>query len=151
MWIADEDGALTAISWSEPSSGACRETALTVRAAEQLREYFAGERRDFDLPLRLSGTDFQRRVWDALCTIPYGSTRTYGEIARACGSPGAPRAVGQACNRNPVSIAVPCHRVVGAGGLTGYAGGLESKKILLELEQAFADIVRRHSPGFDLR
>lgn len=113
------------------------ETPLIRQAAEQLRDYFAGRRNVFDLPLAEEGTPFQRRVWCALCDIPYGSCRTYGEVARAIGAPGAARAVGLACNRNPWMIVVPCHRVVGAGGrLTGYAYGLSCKRALLQLERA---------------
>ena len=105
-------------------------------AARQLQEYFAGCRREFSLPLAPRGTEFQRQVWYALEGIPYGETRTYGEIARAIGKPKACRAVGMANHRNPLSILVPCHRVVGAdGSLTGYGGGLEAKQFLLELEK----------------
>ena len=112
------------------------ETPLIRQVAEQLQDYFAGRRTVFDLPLAEEGTPFQRRVWSALCDIPYGTCRTYGEIARAIGAPGAARAVGMACNRNPWMIVVPCHRVVGAGGrLTGYAYGLTCKKMLLDLER----------------
>lgn len=105
-------------------------------AAAQLRAYFAGELVDFDLELDLVGTEFQRRVWAALATIPYGETRSYGQIALQIDSPGASRAVGLANGRNPVSIVVPCHRVIGANGsLTGYGGGLARKKQLLEMEK----------------
>ena len=105
----------------------------------QLTEYFAGRRRQFDLPLHMEGTDFQRRVWAELREIPYGETISYGELARRIGQPGAARAVGLANGRNPISIIVPCHRVIGAGGgLTGYGGGLERKQLLLALEQRVA-------------
>lgn len=111
-------------------------SALTHLAWKQMEEYFAGKRKNFDFPFRLIGTDFQKKVWQALCRIPYGQTRTYGEIAKEIGNPKASRAVGMACNRNPIWIAVPCHRVVGAGGkLTGYAGGIAMKEALLSLEQ----------------
>lgn len=104
--------------------------------ASQLDEYFAGERTDFDLELSLAGSEFQRRVWQALLTIPYGETRSYGEIAEQIGASGAARAVGLANGRNPIAIIVPCHRVIGASGsLTGYGGGLERKQSLLELER----------------
>jgi methylated-DNA-[protein]-cysteine S-methyltransferase len=103
---------------------------------EQLGAYFAGELVDFDLPLHLDGTDFQRRVWAGLRNIPYGATWSYGQLAAHLGSPGASRAVGLANGRNPVAIVVPCHRVVGADGkLTGYGGGLERKQVLLDLER----------------
>jgi methylated-DNA-[protein]-cysteine S-methyltransferase len=104
-------------------------------ARAQLREYFAGTRTEFDLDLDMRGTDFQRKVWDALLTIPYGETRSYGEIARQIGRPDRARAVGAANGQNPVSIIVPCHRVIGSdGSLVGYGGGLERKRILLDLE-----------------
>lgn len=105
------------------------------KAAEQLADYFAGERTVFDLDLAMAGTPFQRRVWDALRDIPYGRTVSYGELAAALGQPTASRAVGLANGRNPVGIIVPCHRVVGANGsLTGYGGGLERKRWLLGFE-----------------
>jgi methylated-DNA-[protein]-cysteine S-methyltransferase len=101
----------------------------------QLSEYFAGRRTTFQLPLALEGTPFQRRVWSALQDIPYGETTSYGEIARRIDQPAAVRAVGLANGRNPISVIVPCHRVIGANGtLTGYGGGLERKRRLLELE-----------------
>lgn len=110
--------------------------ALGKEAVHQLQEYFAGERTVFDLPLAPSGTDFQRSVWDALCEIPYGETRSYKEIAEAIGNPKACRAVGMANNRNPISIVIPCHRVIGANGdLVGYGGGLDKKVWLLQLEK----------------
>jgi methylated-DNA-[protein]-cysteine S-methyltransferase len=103
---------------------------------EQLEAYFAGERTNFDVELDMVGTAFQRRVWAALLTIPYGETRSYGEIARQIGSPGAFRAVGLANGHNPIGIIVPCHRVIGSNGsLTGYGGGLDRKRALLELEK----------------
>jgi len=105
-------------------------------AVQQLEAYFACERTDFDLELSLAGSEFQRRVWQALLTIPYGETRSYGEIAEQIGASGAARAVGLANGRNPIAIIVPCHRVIGASGsLTGYGGGLERKQSLLELER----------------
>lgn len=105
-------------------------------AAGQLREYFAGTRTDFDLSLTPVGTPFQQRVWTLLGQVPYGETTTYGELARQLGRPTAARAVGMANGRNPISIIVPCHRVVGStGDLTGYGGGLERKRFLLDLER----------------
>lgn len=104
-------------------------------AVEQLAAYFAGELTEFDVQLKLVGTEFQRKVWKALRTIPYGETRSYGEIAEQIGSPGASRAVGMANGRNPIGIIIPCHRVIGAtGGLTGYGGGVDRKRTLLALE-----------------
>jgi methylated-DNA-[protein]-cysteine S-methyltransferase len=106
-------------------------------AVEQLAGYFAGQRTHFDVPLDVIGTDFQRCVWAALLTIPYGHTRSYGEIAQQIGSPGAFRAVGLANGRNPIGIIVPCHRVIGSNGsLTGYGGGLDRKRLLLEMEKS---------------
>ena len=113
-----------------PDPGGC-----LAQAAAQLAAYFAGERRDFDLPLAPDGTPFQRQVWDALAAVPYGATTSYGELAAAIGRPGSARAVGAANGANPLAIVVPCHRVVGADGtLTGYAGGLDAKRRLLDLE-----------------
>jgi methylated-DNA-[protein]-cysteine S-methyltransferase len=106
-------------------------------AAAQLSAYFAGQLTEFDLPLSPAGTDFQRKVWSGLRTIPYGQTVSYGELARQVGSPAASRAVGLANGRNPIAIVVPCHRVIGAdGSLTGYGGGLDRKRFLLALERA---------------
>jgi len=113
------------------------ETPLIKKAAEQLEEYFNGKRKVFDLPLVLQGTDFQVKIWKALQRIPYGETRSYGEIAAMTGNPKASRAVGMANNRNPIAIIVPCHRVIGSNGkLIGYAGGLELKQQLLDLESS---------------
>ena len=110
--------------------------ALEREARRQLEEYFAGSRKTFDLPLRPNGTDFQRRVWKELLQIPYGQTATYGEIAKRIGNPNAARAVGQACNANPIPIFIPCHRVVGSNScLTGFALGLDVKSALLERER----------------
>lgn len=103
----------------------------------QLDEYFAGARREFDVPLLFTGTDFQQKVWNALLAIPYGQTVSYGDMARQIGRPGAVRAVANANGANAISIFVPCHRVIGSNGaLTGYAGGLEAKEFLLKLENA---------------
>lgn len=108
-------------------------------AARQLELYFAGELQTFDLELNMVGTPFQRRVWEALLTIPYGQTRSYGEIAKHIGAPGASRAVGLANGHNPIGIIVPCHRVIGANGkMTGYGGGIDRKKLLLGLEKSHA-------------
>lgn len=107
------------------------------RARQELREYFSGERKSFDVPLLLVGTDFQKRVWQALMAISYGSTVSYMDIARRIGNPKSVRAVAQAIGSNPLSIFLPCHRVLGSDGtLTGYAGGVEAKSFLLQLEDA---------------
>lgn len=124
---------------SGPENGAPVTDPLAEQLEQELTEWFAGARRDFDLPLALRGTPFQRSVWEALRAIPYGAVRSYGELAKSLGKPDAVRAVGAANGRNPVSIVVPCHRVIGANGsLTGYAGGLERKRFLLALEKSEA-------------
>jgi len=111
-------------------------------ARQQLEEYFAGERKDFDLPLHLSGTDFQIQVLQELRRIPYGETRSYGDIAKRIGRPNAMRAVGAANGRNPIPIIVPCHRVIGSSGdLTGFGGGLDTKEALLRLEAENSDVL----------
>ena len=107
----------------------------------QLREYFAGERQDFDLPLNAGGSRFQALVWDALIRIPYGETTSYGKVAVSIGHPDGPRAVGLANGQNPIPIIVPCHRVIGANGsLTGYGGGLDTKRWLLDHEARHAGL-----------
>lgn len=118
-----------------PRAAAGEGHAVLDAAVAQLGQYFAGRRRVFDLPLDFHGTDFQRKVWQALLEIPFGETRSYGQLAAAIGVPTASRAVGAANGRNPISIVAPCHRVIGASGrLTGFAGGLEAKRLLLALE-----------------
>ena len=142
LYIVAEGEALTRILFrpplapaSGPSRPSARTGAITRAAASQLREYLAGERRRFDLPLAPHGTPFQLQVWRALYAIPWGETISYGELARRIGKPRAVRAVGAANGANPLSIVVPCHRVVGSDGrLTGYGGGLAAKGFLLELE-----------------
>ena len=133
--LVEEDGALLAISTHHVYDGICQETTLIKEAHQQLSEYLKGERKSFDLPLRMKGTDFQQRVWNALLKIPYGETRSYKQIAEAIGNPKAVRAVGMANNRNPLLIVVPCHRVIGVNGkLVGYGAGIEKKEFLLRLE-----------------
>ena len=119
-----------------------RDDSAFPDAVEQLGEYFSGARRDFHLELDLVGTEFQRKVWKALLTIPYGETRSYGEIALQINAPGAFRAVGLANGHNPIGIIVPCHRVIGANGsLTGYGGGLDRKRMLLGMERSDATAI----------
>jgi methylated-DNA-[protein]-cysteine S-methyltransferase len=143
---ADDDGAITRVGFGgaavadadghTPASG---DAAAIDAAAAQLREYLAGERTAFDLSLRPHGNPFEQLVWAELARIPYGETTSYGEIARRIGEPDAARAVGWANGRNPISIVVPCHRVVGAdGSLTGYGGGLDRKRRLLDFERGTA-------------
>lgn len=132
----ESDGeALCAVQLAPARTDAERSCPVLTETARQLDEYFAGRRRAFDLPLRAAGTPFQQRVWAALRAIPYGETRSYGQIAAAVGNPKASRAVGMANNRNPIMIVVPCHRVIGADGrMVGYAGGVWIKEYLLRLE-----------------
>lgn len=137
MAAGEEDSAIVRL-WL-PSAPVPRlmphRTPLLERAEGQILEYLNGRRQEFDLPLAFVGTDFQKKVWQALREIPYGKTVSYGALAEYIGCPGGARAVGMANHANPLPILVPCHRVVGAGGqLTGYAGGLEMKRALLELE-----------------
>ncbi|MEG0035624.1 MAG: methylated-DNA--[protein]-cysteine S-methyltransferase [Oscillospiraceae bacterium] len=132
--IGYTDTAITGISISDEKAGGTP-SPLSELAKTQLCEYFDGKRHEFDLPLELRGTDFQKRVWAALCDIPYGETRSYKDIAKAVSNPKGYRAVGMANNKNPVVIVVPCHRVIGAdGSLVGYGGGLDMKRLLLKLE-----------------
>ena len=135
--VGDTGGAVTHLRWVDGLTRSHDPTVLTNEAASQVRQYLAGERREFELPLAPAGTDFQKAVWQALCAIPCGETRTYGEIACAIGRPAAARAVGAAAGRNPIWLVIPCHRCVGRGGaLTGYAGGLWRKEKLLALEKS---------------
>jgi methylated-DNA-[protein]-cysteine S-methyltransferase len=139
MGLASEDcEAISRLYFpNEPTPAiAEHETPLLALGKHQLLEYFAGVRTAFDLPLSPKGTPFQGKVWNALSAIPYGETRSYGDIAASIGNPRATRAVGGANHRNPIPILIPCHRVVGAdGSLTGFGGGLELKESLLNLEQ----------------
>ena len=146
LTLVAEDDALTGVyfrhHWRRPAEDTfgprvdAESDAVLVRAEAQLTDYLAGDRRDFDLPIRLSGDDGQRRVWHLLTTIPFGETVTYGELAAVLADGTTAQEVGQAVGRNPLSIIVPCHRVVGRNGqLTGYAGGLKRKQFLLELEE----------------
>lgn len=114
----------------------CTQNSVLSSAIQQLDEYFAGRRQTFHLPLQLHGTAFKQNVWHELINIPYGSTATYKDLAERIGKPKAFRAVGNACNKNPFPIIIPCHRVIGSSGsMTGYAGGIEFKRFLLNLEQ----------------
>ncbi len=141
--IVEVDGAIARIDWGDLTAwdSAARDaltpTPLLAEAIRQLTAYFEGTLRDFDLPLAPVGTPFQRAVWDELRRIPYGQTRSYGEIARRLGNPRATRAVGMANHKNPISIVIPCHRVIGGNGqLVGYASGLDIQRGLLSLEGA---------------
>ena len=140
LLVEEQGGALTRVQYLSPEEGraasSSEATPLLKEACAQLDAYLAGRLRRFDLPLSPQGTQFQLRVWEELRRIGWGCTRAYGEVARAVGSPRGARAVGMACNRNPLLLVVPCHRVVGAdGSLVGFGGGLELKRRLLELER----------------
>lgn len=145
LMLEEEDGALVRVAFKREIPAGIEEQAeelplqakeVLEKAERQLDEYFAGERKVFNLPLAPKGTEFQKKVWAALRDIPYGETRSYGQIAAAVGNPKASRAVGMANHRNPISIIVPCHRVIGADGrLVGFGGGLWIKEKLLKLEK----------------
>lgn len=143
MWVIGEEGnSICQVDFvGEMTASITKESSpLLEEAAEQLREYFQGQRKTFSLPYHVKGTPFQEAVWQALCEIPYGKTCSYQDIAKKVGRPKAMRAVGGANHRNPISILIPCHRVIGQdGSLVGYGGGLEAKKFLLDLEQKFSD------------
>jgi len=137
--IGEDDGAITDVAMRSVGNSIEKETPLILLAAEMLREYFEGKRKSFEgLPLCAEGTVFQKKAWDALMDIPYGQTRTYKEQAEAVGNIKACRAVGAANGKNPISIIIPCHRVIGSDkSLTGYAGGTDVKKALLDLEYKY--------------
>lgn len=136
--IAEQDGYITNVFFGKtvvPKEYVVKETPILKKAYTQLAEYFNGNRKVFDLPFQLEGTDFEKQVWNALFDIPYGEMRTYKQIAEQLGEPNACRAVGRANGLNPISLFYPCHRVIGSNGkLTGYAGGLSTKQYLLEQE-----------------
>lgn len=136
LLLSEEDGLLRSIRFPEDSWGTVTwgRTETLDQIVLALDAFFAGRPLPEELPLDPRGTPFQQEVWQALRQIPWGETRTYGHIARQIGRPKAARAVGQACNRNPIPLLIPCHRVVGENGLTGYAGGLERKGQLLDME-----------------
>ena len=136
LTLASDGKSITRLLLStQVCEGTRRPTALTNEASNQIQEYMAGKRRSFDLPLAPQGSDFQKQVWDALCEIPYGETRSYRDIAEAVGNAKACRAVGNANNKNPIPLIIPCHRVIASnGGLGGYAYGLKTKIFLLNLE-----------------
>jgi methylated-DNA-[protein]-cysteine S-methyltransferase len=153
LTLVASDKGVAAILWENDDPGRVRlgpleedrNHPLLLETERQLKDYFAGRLERFSLPLEFNGTDFQKKVWAALTTIPFGETRSYAEIARQIGHPAAVRAVGAANGRNPISIVAPCHRVIGSDGkLTGFAGGLEAKAFLLRMESKDAI----PAPGF---
>jgi methylated-DNA-[protein]-cysteine S-methyltransferase len=143
LGIAENEGNITGLYFQKeqlPRNNTIMETDILKEAARQLQDYLAGKLREFDLPLAPAGTEFMQCVWENLLTIPYGKTRSYGEVAQCSGNKKASRAVGLACNRNPIPIIIPCHRVIGSNGrLTGYRGGLDIKSKLLALEAVSAN------------
>jgi methylated-DNA-[protein]-cysteine S-methyltransferase len=152
LTLIASDRGLAAVLWEDDDPKRVRlqpqmedpENAVLVETERQLRSYFNGTLQEFSVPLDFNGTDFQKSVWKALLTIPFGETRTYSDIAKQIGRPTASRAVGAASGKNPISIMAPCHRVVGRNGtLTGFAGGLETKKLLLGLEQDNGQLIGR--------
>ena len=145
--LVADDESLMAILWEKdkpqrvpvPNCTEKKDHPILIETEKQLNEYFKGQRKEFSIKLNFIGTDFQKQVWQALLTIPYGETRSYGQIALQLNNPGSVRAVGAANGKNPISIIAPCHRVIGAtGSLTGFAGGLENKVLLLKLENSKA-------------
>ncbi len=138
--IGYQNGTVFSVGWVQETDAENIPSEISEQAFFELREYLDGKRRQFLFPYQVHGTGFQQKVWRELCRIPYGETRTYQEIAEAIGNPRACRAVGMANHKNPMGIVIPCHRVIGADGkLTGYAGGLEVKRKLLELERRMQD------------
>ena len=136
LTVGSTDRGIASIQFGNHTDGDGSESSLDRDTAKQLTEYFQGERTRFELPLDVEGTPFQKAVWMELLQIPYGETRSYGDIAKAIGKPGAARAVGMANHDNPIAVVIPCHRVVGSNGsLTGYAGGLHLKAQLLSIER----------------
>ena len=142
IYIAEENNKIIEINLdSKKNNYEIKNTKILSLAERQLLEYFEGKRKKFDLPLKLKGTPFQEKVWKELLKIPYGETRTYGEIAKNIENPKAARAVGMANHNNPISIVVPCHRVIGVNNkLVGYGLGIDKKQYLLELEKNFRNI-----------
>lgn len=139
--VVEYDGSfITRVYVDNAFIGSGDNSRLFIAAKTQLEEYFCGKRREFDIPIRLNGTEFQKAVWNALLTVPYGKTASYKDIAAMIGKPKAARAVGGANNKNPIIIIVPCHRILGAnGGLTGYACGTDIKQTLLNIEKNSVD------------
>jgi len=141
--IVSDGSAIISLKRESASVAVCGESSdmLTDQAAKELDEYFAGKRRGFNVPIRAVGTVFRQGVWEQLLAIPYGETRSYKQVAQNVGNTGASRAVGMANNKNPISIIIPCHRVIGSNGsLVGYAGGLDMKRALLDMEKSYIQL-----------
>lgn len=138
LYIGEEKGYIVYLSKTEPQNAQKGMSILLLTAASMLREYFAGRRKDFPLPLKAEGTEFQRSVWRALLKIPYGETRSYKQVAEMAGNEKACRAVGMANHNNPIMILIPCHRVIGSdGSMTGFGTGISDKEYLLKLESEY--------------
>lgn len=136
FYLSAYDTAVTGVGFDKPKNAVWQDNGILLQCKSELEEYFAGKRQAFNVPISFNGTDFQNAVWQKLLEIPYGQVMSYSELAAAIGRPKAARAVGSACNKNPIAVIVPCHRVVGkSGSLTGYAGGIGIKEKLLELEK----------------
>lgn len=137
LTLAENDGALVGLRFGKKPAGENRETELVKKVKTELNEYFAGERMSFDFPIDfITGTEFQRKAWKFLLTVPYGTSAAYGDVAAAAGNIKAVRAAGNAVGKNPIAIVVPCHRILAKGGaLGGFTGGIEKKKFLLALEK----------------
>ena len=139
--IEEKEGNIVRIGFTEEANPADEKNVTSPilrEAIQQLQEYFAGQRKEFDLPIKMQGTEFQKKVWQALQEIPYGEVSSYGKLAEKIGNSKACRAVGMANHRNPIAIVVPCHRVIGSNGkVVGYAGGLDKKEWLLEMEKKY--------------
>ena len=138
LYIGEENGYIVYLSKTEPQNAQKGMSILLLTAASMLREYFAGKRKDFPLPLKAEGTEFQQSVWRALLKIPYGETRSYKQVAEMAGNEKACRAVGMANHNNPIMILIPCHRVIGSdGSMTGFGTGISDKEYLLKLESEY--------------
>ena len=136
IYLSADDYSILGIAFAKPEDVIWKENMVLLECKKQLQEYLKGKRKIFDVPIRFNGTDFQNVVWQKLLAIPYGQVVSYGDLATVIGKPKAARAVGSACNKNPIAVIIPCHRVVGkSGSLTGYAGGISIKEELLELEK----------------
>lgn len=136
LFLVADETALLSIGFREPDGVIWEENEIILQCKAELQEYFTGQRKAFDVSISFNGTDFQNAVWQKLLEIPYGRVMSYSNLAKAIGKPKAARAIGNACNKNPIAVIIPCHRVVGKNGsLTGYAGGIGIKEKLLEIEK----------------
>ena len=136
FYLSADDTAVIGIGFDKPESTVWQDNGILLQCTSELEEYFSGKRQAFNVPISFDGTDFQNAVWQKLLEIPYGKVMSYSDLAKAIGKPRAARAIGSACNKNPIAVIVPCHRVVGKNGsLTGYAGGIGIKEKLLAIEK----------------